>query len=154
MSAMGAAKVSFGTDVLVHATDRRLEGRQVRARDVMGRAMFAGSGILLLGTLVEFCEKARGETIPERQVRPIIKAWSSVLPVQLPIEDDFWGALDIWDGEGSISDALLWASARRAGVTHILTAEASEGAARYGIAIIDPFDAENDHLVDQILPAA
>lgn len=146
-----AAKVSFGADFLFHATDRR-DKRRFRAYELLRRAMFAGSGILMLQTLVEFCDSARRELIPEHQVRPIIEAWRAVLPVQAPDEEDFWAALETWTAHRWFRDALLCASAKRAGVTHILTGNGSDGIAIYGVTSVNPFNPKNDRLIDQILP--
>lgn len=147
-----AVKVSFGTDFLFRATDARFNDERVRALDLMGRVMFAGSGILLLQTLVQFCDRARQEQIPERQVRPIIEAWRAVLPVQAPDEEDFWTALETWEGRRWFSDTLIWASAKRAGVTHILTVDEPDGLDSCGVISVNPFDRENDQLINRILP--
>jgi predicted nucleic acid-binding protein len=145
-------KVSFGTDILVHATDPRSDDKRPRALDLMQRAMFAGSGILLLQTLVELCERAHRELIPVDAVQPLIEGWRVVLPVQAPDEEDFVAALETWTDHQSFSEAVLWASAKRAGVTHILTEDASDGLDIHGVVSVDPFAGENDHLVDRILP--
>ena len=145
-------KVSFGTDILVHATDPRSDDKQSRALDLMRRAMYAGSGILLLQTLVEFCERARQALIPVGAVQPIIEAWRVVLPVQAPGEEDFVAALETWTAHRWFPQALLWASAKRAGVTHILTGDASDGLDIHGVVSVNPFARKNDQLVDRILP--
>jgi len=147
-----AVKVSFGADILVYATDPRSDDKRPRALDLMRRAMYAGSGILLLQTLVDVCERARQELIPVWKVKPIIEAWRAVLPVQTPDEEDFVAAIETWTAHRSFSDALLWASAKRAGVTHILTEDASDGMDIYGVVSVNPFARKNDQLVDRILP--
>ncbi len=114
--------------------------------------MYAGSGILMLQTLVEFCERAHQELIPVGNVQPIIEAWRAVLPVQAPDEEDFVAALETWTAHQWFSEALLWASAKRAGVTHILTEDASDGLDIYGVVSVNPFARKNDQLVDRILP--
>lgn len=64
----------------------------------MGRAMFEGSGVLLLAVLQEFCERARREGVPQGQVRLLIAAWRAVLPVHSPGEEDFCAALEAGEG--------------------------------------------------------
>lgn len=145
-------KVSFGTDIFIYATDPRSDDKRSRALDLIRRAMYAGSGILLLQTLVEFCERARQERIPVRRIQPIIEAWRAVLPVQAPSEEDFAAALDTWTAHQWFPQALLWASAKSAGVTHILTGDASDGLDIHGVVSVNPFARKNDQLVDRILP--
>lgn len=145
-------KVTFRADFLYSATDRVLRDRVPRALDLMGRAMFEGSGVLLLEVLQEFCERARREGVPQGQVRSLIAAWRAVLPVYSPGEEDFCAALEAWEGRWSFADATLWSSARRAGVTHVLTGAGPRGFDKWGLAFIDPFLPENDQLIDRILP--
>lgn len=147
-------KVSLGTDILVYTTNRLSGDKRERALDLMARAMLAGSAILLLQTLVEFCETARKALIPVAKVQPIIEAWRAVLPVQAPDEEDFLAAIDTWTAHRRFSDALLWASAKRAGVSYILTENASDGLTIYGVMAVNPFARKNDPLIDQILPVS
>lgn len=144
-------KVSFGVDLLIYATDPRADDKRPRALDLLRRAMYTRSGVLLLQTLVEFCARADEERVPVRDVQSIIEAWRAVMPVQAPTDEDFVTALANWTSQQRFSDALLWASARRAGVTHILTGEAADGLDIQGVVSVDPFVRGNNHLVDRIL---
>ena len=49
-------------------------------------------------------------------------------------------------------DAMLWASAQRAGVRHLLTEDLQDGFVLQGVMFINPFERANDQLVDEILP--
>jgi hypothetical protein len=42
-------------------------------------------------------------------------------------------------------------SARRAGVRHLLTEDLQDGFVLLGVAFIDPFNQENDQLIDELL---
>ena len=46
---------------------------------------------------------------------------------------------------------MLWASARRAGVTHLLTEDLQDGFTLQGVTFINPFNRENDLLIDGVL---
>jgi predicted nucleic acid-binding protein len=47
---------------------------------------------------------------------------------------------------------MLWASAQRAGVRHLLTEDMQDGFTLQGVTFIDPFKRENNRLIDDILP--
>jgi predicted nucleic acid-binding protein len=49
-------------------------------------------------------------------------------------------------------DAMLWASARRAGVRHMLSEDFQDGFALQGVTFINPFNPENNPLIDRLLP--
>jgi predicted nucleic acid-binding protein len=49
-------------------------------------------------------------------------------------------------------DAMLWASAQRAGVRHLLTEDLQDGFVLQGVTFINPFKQKNDQLIDDVLP--
>jgi predicted nucleic acid-binding protein len=49
-------------------------------------------------------------------------------------------------------DALLWASAQRAGVRHLITEDLQDGFVLQSVMFVNPFGNENDRLIDEILP--
>jgi hypothetical protein len=49
-------------------------------------------------------------------------------------------------------DAMLWASAQRAGVRHILTEDFQDGFVLQDVTFINPFERENDRLIETLLP--
>jgi predicted nucleic acid-binding protein len=49
-------------------------------------------------------------------------------------------------------DAMLWAAAQRAGVRHLLTEDLQDGFSLAGVRFVNPFDARNNRLIDEILP--
>lgn len=147
--------VSFDTDILVYATSALSDAKVVRARDLIARAMHAGSAILLLQALAEFCDLARKagvSGVPLWQIEKIIEAWRAVFPVQATDEDDFLAALEHLRAHRRFWDALLWASAKRAGVKHLLSENLPDGFNIQGVMFVNPFDAKNDRLIDDILP--
>ena len=48
-------------------------------------------------------------------------------------------------------DAMLWASAQRAGVRHLLTEDIQDGFALQGVTFINPFNREMDQLIEEVL---
>jgi predicted nucleic acid-binding protein len=145
--------VSFDTNVLVYATASISDARVMRARDLIARAMRGASSVLLLQTLAEFSNVAiRKARIPVRDIRRTIDAWCAVLPVQAADDSDLLAALEAVRARRlAFWDAMLWASARRAGVTHLLTEDLQDGFTLQGVTFINPFHRANDQSIDQVL---
>lgn len=143
--------VSFGTDILVYATSRLPEAKAAQARNVMARAMRAGSGILLLQTLAEFSDMARKALVRIEDIENMVRAWCDVLPVLAADEDDFWAGFKVLPAFPRFWDALLLASVKRAGVKHLLTEKLTDGFNFQGVVFVNPFLQKNDRLIDRIL---
>lgn len=146
--------VSFDTNVLVYATASISDVKVTRARDLIARAMRAASSVLLLQTLAEFSNVAiRKARIPVEDIRRTIDAWRAVLPVQAADDSDLLVALEaVRVHRLAFWDAMLWATAQRAGVRHLVTEDLQDGFTLQGVAFINPFKRENDQLIDGVLP--
>jgi predicted nucleic acid-binding protein len=105
--------ISFDTNILVYATASGSDAKTLRARDLIARAMRSGWAILLLQTLAEFAHVAIRRTIDARR---------AVLPIQAADDGDLTAALEAVRAHRlPFWDAMLWASAQRAGVRCLLT---------------------------------
>jgi predicted nucleic acid-binding protein len=146
--------VSFDTNVLVYATASLQDPKALRARDLIARAMRAGRTILLLQTLAEFANVAiRKAGIPIEDIIKTINAWRAVLPVQVADEEDLSAALEAVRAHRlPFWDALLWASAQRAGLRCLLTEDLQDGFLLQSVRFVNPFKRANDRLIDEILP--
>jgi predicted nucleic acid-binding protein len=146
--------ISFDTNILVYATISTPHAKTYRARDLLVRGMRTGSCILLLQTLAEFSSVAiRKAGIAVDEVRTAIDAWRAVLPVQGTEDDDLSAALDaVKKHRLAFWDALLWGAAQRAGVRHLLTEDLQDGFELSGVRFVNPFEAANNRLIDEILP--
>ena len=146
--------VSFDTNILVYATASISDMRVMRARDLIARAMRTASSILLLQTLAEFSNVAiRKARIPVEDIRTTVDVWRAVLPVQAADNSDLSAALEAVRAHRlAFWDAMLWASAQRAGVRHLLTEDMQDGFTLQGVTFIDPFKRQNDQLIDDVLP--
>ncbi len=49
-------------------------------------------------------------------------------------------------------DAMLWASAHRAGVRYLVTEDLQDGFTLEGVTFVNPFKREHDRLIDELLP--
>ena len=148
--------VSFDTNILVYATIAGSHAKTKRARDLIARGMRAGWSVLLLQTLTEFSSVAiRKAGVPVDSIRTTIDAWRAVLPVQAAEDSDLAAALDaVKMHRLGFWDAMLWASAQRAGVRHLLTEDLQDGFVLQGVTFVNPFKRANDRLVDEILPSS
>jgi predicted nucleic acid-binding protein len=146
--------VSFDTNVLVYATASLQDPKALRARELIARAMRAGRTILLLQTLAEFANVAiRKAGIPIEDIIKTINAWRAVLPVQAADEEDLSAALEAVRAHRlPFWDALLWASAQRAGLRCLLTEDLQDGFLLQSVRFVNPFRRANDRLIDEILP--
>jgi predicted nucleic acid-binding protein len=148
--------IAFDTNVFVYATASVSDDKVARARNLIARAMQTGTAVLLLQTLAEFSSVAiRKAKIPPDNIRTLIGAWLAVLPVQAAHEGDLLTALDAVRAHRlAFWDAMLWASAQRAGVSHMLTEDLQDGFALQTVTFINPFKQENSRLIDKLLPAS
>jgi len=146
--------ISFDAKVLVFATAALVNDRVSRARDLLTRAMRAATGVLLLQSLAEFSNVAiRKAGIPADLIGRIVQSWCAVLPVQPADEGDLFTALEAVRAHRlAFWDAMLWASAQRAGVRHMLTEDFQDGFVLQEVTFINPFSRENDPLIEKLLP--
>ncbi len=83
---------------------------------------------------------------PPNRIRTTIEAWRVADDSDLLIALEAVRAhrLAFWD-------AMLWASAKRAGVRHMLSEDFQDGFALQGVTF-NPFNRENEQLIDKLLP--
>ena len=146
--------VTFDTNVLVYATASISDAKVPRARELIARAMRAERSVLLLQSLAEFANVAiRKAKIPVNDIRRTIDAWRAVLPVQAADDGDLGAALEAMRAHRlAFWDAMLWASAQRAGVQYLLTEDFQDGFVLQGVKFVNPFKRANDRLIDEFLP--
>ena len=146
--------ISFDTNVLVYATAARADDRVSRARDLLARAMRVTTSVLLLQSLAEFSNVAiRKARVPANAVKATIEAWLAVLPVRSADDGDLVLALEAVHAHRlPFWDAMLWASAQRAGVRHMLSEDFQDGFELQNVTFINPFNPENSQLIDKLLP--
>jgi len=88
--------IAFDNNVFVYATAAVCDDKVTRARNLIARAMQAGTAVLLLQTLAEFSSVGIGKAkIPPQNIRTAVAAWLAVLPVQTADQSDLLTALDV-----------------------------------------------------------
>ncbi len=90
-------------------------------------------------------------SLPADRTRRRIEEWREVFPVAAADEADLDDALDaVRDHRLAFYDALLWATARRVGVTHLLTEDFQDGRTLRGVRFVNPFLAKNRALMARL----
>ena len=134
---MAAERYTFDTNILFYSIDARNAAKHSRARTLIGLADSRRVPILLqtFGELSNAVSKRHPALLP--QVEKLIHT-ASVLFAVVPMEfDDVAQALFI-HGQHKIQfwDAVLWATARRAGCTTLFSEDMQDGQSIGGISLL------------------
>lgn len=146
---------SLDANVLIYASGALADDpRHLRAQDILFRGFGSGSTVLTLQALGEFSSVAiRRYKLAVAQTRGLVDSWRAALPVHPAAQSDLDEALEaVAQHRLQFWDAMLWATARRAGVRYLLTEDFQDGRELSGVTFVNPFDRANDELVDRILP--
>ena len=145
---------SFDSNILVYTAAPAGEPRRERAWELLERGMADPRTVLILQTLGEFSYAClRKLRLSAHEVRERIAVWRDVFDVHGAAGEDVELALDaVRDHRLGFWDALLWATARRVGVSTLLSEDLQDGRVLAGVRFVNPFDPRNDSLVDRSLP--
>ncbi len=146
--------VGFDTNILVYTLETPGNADLDQARDLVNRAAGSASVGLLLQSLTEFSHVAIGKL---RMDVPLVyrrvAAFRRVGAVHAPIDADLTDALDlVRDHRLAFWDALMCATASRAGLQYLLSEDMQDGRRLGRLTIVNPFRPENATLIDRILP--
>jgi predicted nucleic acid-binding protein len=144
-------RISLDANVLVyalHVEDRRNR----RAVEIVKRAA-RGDCILTMQCLAEcFNALVRKRGFDPLHARDEIAAFRRSLAYCAARPVDFDEAMAaVVDHQWSFWDAMLWATARRAGCHAILTEDNQDGRELHGVRFVNPFNPENDPVVERLL---
>ncbi len=115
--------------------------------------MVEGS-VLTLQCLAEFFRvmTVKGR-MPHSEARRFIDDWRSPFHVHAANVDALYNAMEaVASHRIPVFDALLWATARQAGCTTILTEDFQDGRSLGGVTFLNPFDPKNARRLDRVLP--
>jgi predicted nucleic acid-binding protein len=145
-------RVTLDTNLLVYATDASSDNHAAASR-LLERAAQADC-IQTLQSLGEcFHVLRRKRYLGLELARATIDNLRLVFPVIEHRLDDLDAAIAVV-GAHQIAfwDAMLWATAKRAGCRMILTVDFQDGRTLEGVTFVDPFQPENARLLDLALP--
>jgi predicted nucleic acid-binding protein len=145
---------TFDSNVLIYAIVEPPEPRGDRARDLILRGTRGDAAILLLQALAEFSTVAmRKYGLSAVDVQNRVEALRQPMQVEAAEEGDLLAALDlVRDHRLAFWDALMCATASRAGLQYLLSEDMQDGRRFGGLTIVNPFRPENAALIDRILP--
>jgi predicted nucleic acid-binding protein len=137
---MAAERYTFDTNILFYSIDASDARKHSRARRIVGLADSRRVPILLqtLGELSNAVSKRHPALLS--QVERLVHAASAMFAV-VPMEfDDIAEALLV-HGQHKLQfwDAVLWATARRAGCTTLFSEDMQDGGSLGGVTIRNPF---------------
>ena len=133
-------RFSLDTNILVYAVDRDAGDRRDLALEIIGQSA-RGNCVLTLQALAEFFHATtRKRLLSASQARSLIGDWRSVFTIVMADTNALIDAMDTVSEHGiSFWDAMLWATARQAGCSALVSEDLQDGRRLGGIEIINPF---------------
>jgi predicted nucleic acid-binding protein len=145
-------RVTFDSNILVYAVDRP-DPRHAFANDLIARAV-RGDCRQTLQSLAEcFNVLTRKFGMPAAEAHGWVRSFQMLFPVAAADESDLAAAVDAVERHNlAFWDAMLWATARRAGCRLLLSEDFQDGRDLGGVRFANPFDPANRKLVELALP--
>ena len=138
-----AERVCLDTTTLFYAVDKRAGERHERAEEIVSQAI-RGGGVLPVQALAEFFRSTtRKELLPPERARGVARDWAKAFRLVSPDKDTLFAAMDaVIDHRLSFWDAMIWAVARKAGCSVLITEDMQDGRVLDGVAFLNPFAAD------------
>jgi predicted nucleic acid-binding protein len=145
--------ISFDTNVLIYAVDRDGSLRHQQAAALLERAMRSGNCLQTLQSFSEFYNVlTRKIRVAAERAEAFVAAWRVVFPVEAANIADFGHAMRaVREYQLPFWDALLWATARRAGVAVLVSEDFQDGRVVEGVRFANPFVPENAAVISAAL---
>jgi predicted nucleic acid-binding protein len=146
-------RMTLDTNVLVYAFSER-EAKHSVAADLLRRAA-NNDCVQPIQTFGEFLHVVtRKHRCTAEEAVKAVSRFRAIVDVTAADERDFDEALRICvRHRAPFWDALIWATARRAGSRAILTEDVPGVSDLDGLAFVNPFDPGNERLLRMVLPA-
>lgn len=145
--------ISFDSNILVYAADREAGERHGAAVDLLERSIRHGNCIQTLQSFCEFFNVVtRKSGIEPGAAAAFVDGWRSVMLVEAatPADlDEAMRAVEVY--RIGFWDAMLWATARRAGVRILFSEDLQDGRTIEGVRILNPFAAHHAMRIEQTL---
>ncbi len=138
---MNADRYTFDTNILFYALDKRATHKHQLAQTLIGHAD-PERCIVPIQTLGEVCNSAakkRRDLLPQAQ--ELLEDLREIFRTVAATSDDILDALSAHQQHGlQFWDAVLWATARRAGCKLLLSEDLQDGRMLEGVLIRNPFN--------------
>lgn len=146
-------RFSLDSNILVYAADREADENRHETSVALVAQAARSDCVLTLQSLTEFFFV----TTRKRLLRPedagaFVGDWLEVFRVAPNATRDLLDAMQALQGfRISFWDAMLWATARRAGCSTILSEDFQDGQVVQGVRFINPFLRKNDAYIEALL---
>jgi predicted nucleic acid-binding protein len=137
---MSTERISLDSNVLVYAVDRDAGPRHGRAIELVERALYLDC-VLTLQSLCEFFHAVtRKGKAPMEEAWAQVQDWQVLFPVASARPSTMArAAAAVQSRRLAFWDAMLWAVAKEAGVTLLLSEDFQDGQALDGVRFANPF---------------
>ena len=133
-------RFSLDTNILIYAVDRDAGDRHEQSKDLVGQAAKRDC-ILTVQALAEFYHATtRKKLLEPAQAKNFVNDWLNVFNVVSADRSTLVNAMEaVEEHRLSFWDAMIWAVARRAGCSAVLSEDMQDGQRLGGIEFLDPF---------------
>ncbi|MEC4589394.1 MULTISPECIES: PIN domain-containing protein [Nitrospirillum] len=133
-------RFTIDTNVLVYAADNQAGERHRKAVDVLARAR-GRDCVLTVQALAELFRALTGRhKVPAARAAAMVQVWRDAMPVVAADEICLVEAMDAVAAHNwSFWDAMMWATAKRAGCRLLITEDGQDGRALGGVTLVNPF---------------
>ncbi len=138
-----SGRFSLDTNILVYAVDRDAGERHRRSRALIGQAAKRDC-VLTVQSLAEFFHATtRRNLLDPARAGGFLRGWRDVFQVTAADDSALIDAIDAVERHRlPFWDAMLWAAARRAGCSAILSEDMQHGQRLGGVVFLNPFAAD------------
>jgi predicted nucleic acid-binding protein len=133
--------ITFDTNILVYALDRRQEEKRAIAAELLATLVLSSTAVILLQSLTEFYNAStRKQILTSQMAHSIIRQYQDLWTVVPATSSDLTAAMMANQEHGwQFFDAMIWATARRAGCTILLTEDFQHNRVADGVRFVNPF---------------
>ncbi|MDE1145549.1 MAG: PIN domain-containing protein [Azospirillaceae bacterium] len=133
-------RFTIDTNILVYAVDTQAGDRHRTALDVLARAR-GRDCVLTVQVLGELFRALTGRhKVPASHAAAMVQAWRDALPVVAADDQCLVDAMDAVTAHNwSFWDAMIWATAKRAGCRVLITEDGQDGRTLGGVTLVNPF---------------
>ena len=145
-------RFTFDTNILVYAIDTQAGDRHRIALDLIRRAR-GRDCVVTLQALAELFRALTGKhRVAPAKAAEIVQEWRDAVPVFAADELCLTDAIDaVTTHSWSFWDAMIWATAKRAGCRLLLSEDGQDGRTLGGVTIVNPFVTDPSPLLAEAL---
>jgi len=149
---MTARRFTLDTNLLVYAADGVPGERQHKARDLIERAASADCTLTVQALAEFFRVMTRKFQFPPTTVARTVNAWRDAFPICSADEFALVDAMDAVETHKlGLWDAIIWATARRAGCRAVLSEDFQDGRELGGVIFINPLLPKPSSMLEELI---